>query len=199
MFIKLKLSQKVVNVLPNNVYELEVDIEPISFLRNLNPQEIAIPSQNMKMKMDKKGKVLASTMDSPVNSPTFPEKPVSIGESWVSPAQLKLEGGSQIELNYHYYVKGIDKYKNYEVVSISVESDEWKNSVENVQQYLKTKGQTLFSVEYGALMRSEVETEVKASIENLNQTFISIVKVVVELDKLVQKSLTESDEGFIIK
>ncbi len=197
--MKLKLSQKVVKVLPNQTYELEIEIEPISFLRNSNPQEIAIPSQMMKMTMDKKGKVLASTMDSPVNSPNFPEKPISIGETWISPAELKLQDGGNIKLNYYYTAKGIEKYKNYETVLIEVNSDEWTNKTQDVSQYLKSKGFSLFSVEYGALMKSEVETEVKASIESQNQHFISIVKVIVELDKLSQRDLATSEEGFIIK
>ncbi|MCS7165777.1 MAG: hypothetical protein RMJ51_05865 [Candidatus Calescibacterium sp.] len=197
--IKLKLSQKVTKVLPNQVYELEVEIEPISFLRNSNPQEIPIPTQTMKMTMDKKGKVLASTMESPVNSPTFPYKPVSIGETWVSPAELKLQEGSSIKLNYYYTVKGMEKYKNYDTVLIEVNSDEWSNTMQDVNQYLKSTGITLFSVEYGALMKSKVETEVKASIQSANQEFISIVEVIVELDKLLQKDVTETEEGFIIK
>lgn len=197
--IKLKLSQKVSKVLPNQTYELEVEIEPISFLRNSNPQEIPIPTQTMKMTMDRKGKVLASTMDSPVNSPTFPDKPVSLGETWISPAELKLQDGGNIKINYYYTAKSIEKYKNYETVLIEVNSDEWSNTAQDVTQYLKSKGMTLFSVEYGALMKSKVETEVKASIENANQHFISIVEVLVELDKLTQKDLTETDEGYIIK
>lgn len=197
--IKLKLSQKVAKVLPNNTFELDVEIEPISFVRNSNPQEIPIPSQTMKMSMDKKGKVLASTMDSPVNSPTFPDKPISIGETWISPAELKLQDGGVIKLNYYYTAKGIEKYKNYETILIEVNSDQWNNTMQDVTQSLKSKGNTLFSIEYGALMRSEVETEVKATVESANQTFISIVKVIVELDKLSQKDLNETEEGFIIK
>lgn len=197
--IKLKLSQKVSKVLPNQTYELEVEIEPISFLRNSSPQEIPIPTQTMKMTMDKRGKVIASTMDSPVNSPTFPDKPVSIGETWISPAELKLQEGSSIKLNYYYTVKSMEKFKNYDTVLIEVSSDEWSNTAQDVTQYLKSKGTTLFSVEYGALMKSRVETEVKASIESTKQQFISIVEVSVELDKLTQKDVTETDEGYIIK
>lgn len=197
--IKLKLSQKVSKVLPNQTYELDIEIEPISFLRNSEPQEIPIPTQTMKMTMDKKGKVLASTMDSPVNSPTFPEKPVSVGETWIAPAEIKLQDGGNLKINYYYTFKGIEKYKNYDTVLIEVQSDEWKNSTQEVSQYLKSKGTTLFSVEYGTLMKSDVETEVKATLENAGQQFISIVRVIVELDKLVQRSLDQSDEGFIIK
>ncbi|MEN3014595.1 MAG: hypothetical protein ABDH21_00820 [bacterium] len=196
--IKLKLSQKVSKVLPNQSYELDVQIEPISFLRNSNPQEIAIPSQTMKMIMDKKGKILSSTMESPVSTPTFPEKPVSIGETWISPAEMKLQDGGSIKMNYYYTAKGIEKYKNYDAVMIEVNSDEWKNSENQVDQYIKSKGVSLFSVEYGALMKSEVETEVKATIQETNQQFISIVKVVIELEKLSQKDVSQTEEGFII-
>ncbi len=196
--IKLKLLQRVSKVLPNGAYELYVEIEPISFLRNSNPQEVAIPTQTMKMTMDKKGKVLASTMDSPVNSPTFPDKPVSIGETWVAPAQLKLQDGGNINLNYYYTAKGIEKFKSYDTLVIEVNSDEWKNKMNEVTQSLKSKGVTLFSTEYGSLMKSEVETEVKALLEDKSQEFISIVKVKVELDKLTQKDISETEEGFII-
>lgn len=197
--IKIKLSQKVSKVLPNQTYELEVEVEPISFFRNSQIQEIPIPTQTMKMTMDKKGKVLASTMDSPVNSPTFPDKPVSIGETWIAPAEIKLQDGNSLKLNYYYTFKGVEKYKSYETALIEVHSDEWSNSSQDVTQSLKSKGFSLFSVEYGALMKSDVETEVKATVESASQNFISIVRVVVELDKLVQKSLDQTDEGFIIK
>ncbi len=197
--IKMKLTQKVSKVLPNGEFELEIEIDPISFLRNNAPQEIAIPTQTMKMVMDKKGKVISSTMDSPVSSPSFPDKPVNIGETWISKATLRLAEGSPIELNYYYTAKGFEKVKNLDAIVIDVSSDKWENTMNDVEQSLVSKGTTLFSVDYGALIKSDVETEVKAKITNNNQEFISNVRVSVILDKLIQKDLQTSEEGFLIK
>jgi len=197
--IKMKLTQKVSKVLPNGEFELEIEIDPVSFLRNNAPQEIAIPTQTMKMVMDKKGKVISSTMDSPVSSPSFPDKPIEIGETWISKTTLRLAEGSPIELNYYYTAKGFEKVKNLDAILIEVSSDKWENNVNEVHQSLVSKGNTLFSVDYGALLKSDVETEVKAKLTNNNQEFISNVKVSVILDKLIQKDLQTSEEGFLIK
>ncbi|MBI2265898.1 MAG: hypothetical protein HYU64_12110 [Armatimonadetes bacterium] len=196
--LTLNMTQKVVAVSSDGIYDLEMNVTPLELVRNSEPIKLEVQSQSVKLKMSRSGEILAISMPSPATQPSFPTKPLRKGESWIGESKINLPGKADpFILKFNYMLWGLEKVKGYECAQIQVSSPETKIPIEEqVTQKVSAVGTTYFAHKEGRLVKSDVET--KTAMDFPGGYVKTLTQIFVELQEAFVPE-APADEEFIIK
>ncbi|MCL4513002.1 MAG: hypothetical protein M1421_03200 [Candidatus Eremiobacteraeota bacterium] len=202
--LKMQMTQKVLGVNGDGSYNLEMLVESKQLMKN--DQVIQIdPAQakpvKVQMKMSKNGEILETTLQSPASQPSFPTRPVFIGETWNGESQVSLQDpttGQNLPpytLKFNYNLASIDKVKGYECARIAVSNPETEIPLsQGISQKVICSGATYFAHKEGRLVKSDVETQIIMS--HPEGTLYNTIKITVDLAK-AHSPLSSGDEFLI--
>lgn len=197
--LKMKMVQKVLAVSPEGVYSLEMLVEPQQLIKNGEDVHLDSTIQKITMKMSKSGEILETSVPGPATQPSFPKRPVFVGETWDGESKVTLQDpttGQQLPphtLTFHYTLTAIEKIKTHDCAHIKVQNPETEITLsQGVIQKIKATGDTFFSHKEGRLEKSDVRTQISMTIPegNLQNT----IKIHVEL---VQTPESQTNEFLI--
>lgn len=200
--LKMRMVQKVTEVLPDGSYSLDMVVEPQEFFQGGNPVPLNAPPQTVQMKMNRSGEVLWSSMPSPASQPSFPKRSIFIGESWDGESKVNLQDleGRPLPpavLKFKYLLWGVEKVKGYDCAKIEVTNPETHVSLgEGLTQKITASGTTYFAHGHGRLVKSEVET--KISMELPQGKVKNVIKIHVDLVQAPKEVMPSAGEEFLI-
>lgn len=194
--LKMKMTQKVLAVLPDGAYSLEMLVEPQSLVKNGQDVKIEPSTQKITMKMSKSGEILETSLPGPATQPSFPKHPVSVGQTWDGESQVTLQDPTTGQtlpphtLKFLYTLTAIEKVKNYKCSHIKVKNPETEITLaQGIIQKIHAHGDTFFAHQEGRLVQSDVQTQISMSIPegNLQNT----IKIHVELTHTPEPAANE--------
>jgi hypothetical protein len=202
--LKMQMTQKILGVNGDGSYNLEMLVESKQLVKNdqdihLDPA-VAKPV-SVRMKMAKNGDVLETSLQSPSSQPSFPSRPVFMGETWNGESQVSLQDpttGQNLPpyaLKFNYNLASIDKLKGYDCARIVVSNPETViDFSQGFSQKVICSGATYFAVKEGRLIKSDVETQIIMS--HPEGTLYNTIKISVDLFK-AHTPLAGGDEFLI--
>jgi hypothetical protein len=146
------MQQHCTDVRADGTYEIKVVVE-------------GQPPRSVDMIMARTGKMLKSSLDSPINQPPFPTHPVFMGEAWRQDMPLKLENpytgqASTVTLTYTYLLMDVTEQEGRRVARIQVRCAPTVLAIAgDATQSISATGETLFAIDQGALLSTRVSTE----------------------------------------
>lgn len=194
------MTQRVLDVGADDVYTIEMLVEPRKLTKNGQDVPISSPPQKINMKMTKYGKILESSLQSPATQPSFPTRPVFVGETWEGESQVSLQDPSTgrpippVTLKFQYHLKSVEKIKGCNCAHIEVTNPETEVPLsQGVTQKIAASGKTLFAYAEGRLMQSNVDTQISMNLpEGSISTTVNISVV------LADTPLSKDKEEFFI-
>lgn len=176
----MKMLQRVADVNKDGSYNLEMVVEPQQLVRNGENMPMQGGEQRVTMKMNKNGEILETSMPSPASQPSFPTKPLVVGEKWTGESKINLGKPEPAILKFNYLLWGVEQTKGYECAIIQVNSPETEIPLDggNVQK-ISANGTTFFAHQEGRLVKSEVNT--KIFMEAPQGKLSNVIKILVAL------------------
>ncbi len=197
--IEMSLEQAAVMVHADESADIEVFIASGTVKQGDEVESLPSVGQKMSMTMAPSGKILKSSVDSPLSQPAFPDKTLTIGESWATEAPMDIPvfddegnavGQKSISLTYKYTLKGVEALEGRKVAVVDVSCEKTTVEIqEGMTQSIEAKGTTYFDHENGLLARSEIKTTTIIEAEGAKVT--TDVEVVVKL-----KGVSGSNDNF---
>jgi hypothetical protein len=143
------------------------------------------PKSRVRMTMARTGEILQSD-GAAMSQVPFPTHPIFVGETWRKDVPTFVDNPftgqkERIPLVYTYTLSGIEDQDGRRIAHIQVQCppNEFALAFDATQK-ITAKGETLFAVEEGMLVRSDVESEVVITVAGVEQVRTT-VKLSVQL------------------
>lgn len=165
--LKMKMSQKITAVGPDGSYTLDMIVEPKQLVKNGQEIRMDPMQQKVSMKMSRSGEILETSLQGPATQPSFPTRPIFIGETWEGESKVTLSDPSTnqplapVSMKFNYTLKSIEKVKGYDCARIEVKNPETEIALsQGITQKITATGATYFAHKEGRLVKSDVETRI---------------------------------------
>lgn len=178
--LKMKMSQKVIDVGQDGIYQLEMVVEPQQLIRNGESVPMQGGEQRVTMKMNRSGEIIETSMPSPASQPSFPTKTLMVGETWTGESKINVGKPEPAVLKFNYLLWGVEQTKGHECAIIQVNSPETGIPLDggNVQK-ISASGTTFFAHKEGRLVKSEVNTKIYMEVPQGKLS--NVIKILVAL------------------
>lgn len=164
--MEMTMTQNVVKVHSNGTMEIKVSIDSSSLWKNGHQISISNKGKVFNMKMADNGEILESSGMGPQSPPSFPEKDINPGDTWISEKEISLPSqpkGAKLKTLYKF--EGFEKFNGFDCAKIVINTEEVNfNFDEGVTQSIGGHGVTYFAYGEGKLIKSEVNTYTKTSL-----------------------------------
>lgn len=184
-FMEINTTQKILNILPEDVMEAEILVDSAMLLRD--GKEYTIPEKNERytLKMKRNGAIIeikgrqgaGDTTHSP-----FPEDEISPGDRWSGKNTIPVPGTDKsIILVSYNKLEGFEQINGYDCAKITLLIPETTVPVqEGIEQTVKVEGNTFFDYLHGRLIKTYGETK---TIMNLpgDQSITTVTKMNMEI------------------
>lgn len=167
--LEMTMLQAVKSVSPDGQMTVDVTIESGSIKRDGQVAPLPSVGQTITIVMKKNGEIVRTSVDFPFSQPAFPEKTVSLKDSWTGESKMDIplydDNGNQtgtkaVTLNYKYTLSGFEQKLGYETAVITVSCPETRIELQQgVEQKISASGVTNFGHKHGRLVQSKVSTE----------------------------------------
>lgn len=184
--LKMKMTQKVTEVNSDSSYSLEMLVEPQKLTKNEQEVPLNPMQQKVTMRMSKSGEILETSLQGPATQPSFPTRPIFVGETWEGESKVNLQDPTTgqplppVTLKFVYTLSAIVKVKGYECAHIIVKNPESEIALsQGVTQKISANGDTYFAHKEGRLIKSDVQTKILMTLPDgqLHNT----IKITVEI------------------
>lgn len=187
----MTMVQEGKKVNPDGSMEVDVTIVDGTIEREGKVAQIPTVGQTITIVMKRSGEIVRTSVNFPFSQPAFPEKQLSVNDSWTGDSQMDIPlfdddgnqtGTKKADLTYHYTLGGLEQSRGYDVAVINVNCPETSfDLAEDTTQTIIASGVTHFSHKSGRLVKSQVSTttEIKAPTAVVGTK----IKVVVELQE----------------
>jgi hypothetical protein len=200
--LKMKMTQKITAVNADGSYSLEMLVEPQKLTKNNQDVPLDPMQQKVTMRMSKSGEILETSLQGPATQPSFPTRPIFIGETWEGESKVNLQDPTTgqplppVTLKFIYTLSAISKIKGYDCAHIMVKNPESEITLsQGVTQKISAKGDTYFAHKEGRLIKSDVQTEILMTLPDgkLHNT----IQITVEIVE-TPRSLSQGNNEFLI-
>jgi hypothetical protein len=199
--LKMRMTQKITAVHPDGSYSLEMLVEPKQLVRNGQEIRVDPMQQRVNMRMSKSGELLETSLQGPATNPSFPTRPVFVGETWEGESKVNLQDPATgqplppVGLKFNYTFQGIEKMKGYDCAKIIVKNPETEIPLSpGIVQKITANGSNYFAHKEGRLVKSEVETRIVMTHPEI--TLYNNIRITVDLVQAPQGF--SSNEEFLI-
>jgi hypothetical protein len=164
---KLRMLQRCTAVNPDGTFEVTM--------------EVGDPAQSITMTMARSGRVLRTSLGEPFAQPWFPTHPIFVGEPWSQQMPFSLANPftgqtSKVPLTYNYVLAELKQVDGRRVARIQVEIPTTLFGIApEVTVTIEGNGETLFDIDQGAQLSSDVSSHVIYAVMNdVNETRMSV-------------------------
>ncbi len=199
--LRMKMAQKVTAVNGDGTYNLEMIVEPQKLSKNNQEVALQAEKQKVQMRMSRSGEILETSLQGPATQPSFPTRPIFIGETWEGESKVNLQDPTTgqpippVTLKFIYTLSSVKKIKGYDCAHIVVKNPETEIPLsQGVTQTISARGDTYFAHKEGRLVKSDVETRIVMTLPE--GTLHNTIKISVELVD-TPKSISSGNEFLI--
>ena len=183
--LKMKMTQTVTSVNEDGSFNVEMHVEHQELTKNGVNVPLDRMQQEVRMRMSKTGEILETSPQVEATQPSFPDRPIVIGENWEAESKMNVQDPitgrplAPTVLHYYYTLKNVEIMIGYDCAHIEVFIPRSEIRLGGAAQVICGHGDTFFSHTAGRLIKSEVETRVGTRLPD--GQLRSSAKVVVQL------------------
>ena len=169
----IRMIQQVSEVNADGSYTIEVLVMPQGLTKSKEEIPLESTQQRVVMKMSRSGKILESNLETQTTMPSFPTRPIHLGETWEDELMLNIPSPvdglpRNLRLVSVRTLRDIERTMGFDCAHIAVMNPEMELSLGGGNyQRITARGDTYFAHKDGRLVKSDTESRVMTAFSDL--------------------------------